>query len=593
MSQCAYSLDAASWTDLPVGPQFDLSLNIDEQTTELVTDGGVIWTEKLFERDAWNLTFKLRTSHVAAFRAMHDAVDGQLERLFLTLDRTADPVVVLYGWKEAGFALQGTGEPVVPPVFNYRFTISGEKMSILTLLRSYAFSDLPADPAAGALARVSDSPGGLWMYSGLRWVRVTGELNVQDAPYNAAGDGVTNDSPAIQSAINDARATGLPVRIPRVPVGYLCSDPLDLTDSDRLTIYGDGFVPPANALFEIAPTNSSTLIGNTGTGGCVICAIGSNGLTMRGFNVSSLGAPNPSTIGMLLGTSTRSVAGPGSSAYYLKQIAVYMPEVADSLPIYCNNVNASNFEDVWTVGDTGIVFDTENPRGIVPPYSAWGPDIQNDGNVMKTCSCLAFSGYALWLHKVNNFEGQQVYLNTLRGGPGYTGTSYAIYSAGCIDVRLKVEIDYFPCVVFMEEFHKNVRIDGSTFPSTTPTGIDLPVIAFFNATGSPLEAASLEHCHFNVTPVMGALPNANFHYTTQGGNPGLVRYIRNCTFIYDTVASPNVLFFNMTSDDAVPLFSNRLEGDSDTITNTLLIDDGVMPTSAYRMFVNGVQIGIA
>lgn len=589
MTQCAYSMDGLSWTDLPAGPQFDLGLGIDEQNTELLTDGGNVWVERLFERDTWALNFKLRTAHVSAFQAMDAATDGQLNRLFITLDRGADPIVAIYGWKEAGFVLTGTGESVIPPVYNYRLSISGEQMSILALLRSYDFADLPANPAAGALARLSDSPGGLWMYSGIRWVKVNTAINVLEAPYNAAGDGITDDSAALQMAIDDARATGLPVYLPRVPAGYLCNTALDLTDSDRLTIYGDGFVPPANDLYAVAPTNASTLIGNTGTGGCVVCAIGSNGLTLRGFNVSTLGAATPSTVGIILGTSTRAVAGPGSAAYYLKQIAVYMTETGSSLPIYCNNVNLSNFEDVWTVGDNGFVLETANPRSIAVPFSAFGPDIENDGNVMTNCAFLTFSQPGLWMHKVNDFSGQQIYINTLNGGPSYSGSAYAIYMSGCIDIYLKVEIDYFPSVIMLNEGIKNMRIDGISFPSTTPISALLPLIALLSEAGG-----QLDNCHFNVSPIMGAAPNSNFHYTTHGGNPGLLIWVRNSTFIFDSIVSTNVLFLNMTSDEAIPLWSNRIEGDIDGITNTLLVDNsGALGSTGYRMFLNGNTIGTA
>lgn len=235
MSQCAYSLDGASWTDLPVGPQFDLGIGVDEQNTELITDGGAIWTERLFERDLWNLTFKIETANVSAFQALHDAVDGQLGRLFITLDRTADPVVAIYGWKEAGFALEGTGERVIPPVFNYRLSISGETMSLLALLRSYEFDELPAAPGPGALARVSDAPGGLWMYSGEQWVRVGRDINVKDAPFNATGDGSTDDTVAVQAALDAAEAVGCGVYFPAGTYRLL-----EFTIPSNCKVYGDG-----------------------------------------------------------------------------------------------------------------------------------------------------------------------------------------------------------------------------------------------------------------------------------------------------------------------------------------------------------------
>lgn len=430
------------------------------------------------------------------------------------------------------------------------------------------------------------------IFGGLGTFHVRGRMSTALSPFwwGAAGDGATDDSAAFQAAIDNAKSTGVPVRVPSVPVGYLISTPLNLNDSDRLLIFGDRYVPAANALYAISPTDSSTLIGNTGTGGCIACCIGANGLTLRNLNFASIksGLATPSTIGLIMGTSNRATNGPGSSAYCLDQIAIYMPETGSSIPIYCNNVNASNFKDIWTVGDNGIVFETANPRGVVVPYGAFGPDIQNDGNTMATCSLLTFSQTGLWMHKVNNFTGSEIYINTLHGGPGFVGFAYAIYMAGCVDVYMRVEVDYFPCVVMMDEFMINVRLDGSTFPSTTPIGVNLPIIALLTQAGG-----SLDNCHFNITPVMGAVTNANYHYTTHGGNPGLLDWVRNSTFIFDTVVSANVLFANMTSAIPVPLWSNSLDGDSDTITNSLLINNVAMATANYRMLLNSKIIGTA
>lgn len=235
MSQCAYSLDAVSWTDLPVGPQFDLGIGIDEENIQFLTDGGKTWEERLFERDGLSLTFKIKTSHIPSFQALQDAVDGGLNRFFFTLDRTADPIVAVYGWKQAGFVLSGTGEPVQPPVYNFQLNISGEEMSILALLRSYDFADLPADPAAGALAMVSDAPGGIWSYSGTQWVRRDEGINVKDAPFNALGNGTDEDTAAFDAAFLAASTYGGVVIIPEGT--YVLSD-FDIPSN--ITVRGAG-----------------------------------------------------------------------------------------------------------------------------------------------------------------------------------------------------------------------------------------------------------------------------------------------------------------------------------------------------------------
>lgn len=589
MTQCAYSLDALSWTDFPVGPQLDLEIGIDEQNIELLTDGGKTWTERLFERDDLTLNFKIKAEHLPAFQALHDAVDPNLNRLFVTLDRTADPIVIIYGWKQSGFTLSGTGEPVQPSAFNYRLSISGEQMSILTLIRSYNFADLPANPAAGTLARVSDSPGGLWVYSGIQWVRNTDYINVKDVPYNAVGDGSTGDSASIQSAIDDALEFGLRVYVPATQAGYLIETALDCHDCDHLSIFGDGAKHPAFGLKDVVPSNGSILLGGTGATGCIIDAAGSNGFQFQGITLSTISVADPSRIGIINGTSNRSDPGtPGSAFHKYEDVAIWMTQLGNSIPMYCNNINLSTFRNVTTLGDASVIFESGNPRLITPPYSTFGADIQNDGNVVENLSCLVH-GVApgepgFWMHKVNNLRGN-IYVANMNGGPSYPGFAYAIYSAGCVDIDLKVEIDYFPAALLMEEFHSNVRFSGSTFPNDTPIGIDLAIIAFLNG-------VRYDNCHWNITPVMGALPNTNFHYTSDGVTP-TIAHIKNCSFIFDSVPSGNVLFLNVTADEAVPLWSNRIEGDTDAILNSLLIAGGIMPAPAYRMFLNGLQIGSA
>jgi hypothetical protein len=64
-------------------------------------------------------------------------------------------------------------------------------------------------------------------------------LNVKDPQFGARGDGVTNDAPAIQAAINAAVSTGGPVFIPAGT--YLISTPLSIPAIEGLIIQGTGW----------------------------------------------------------------------------------------------------------------------------------------------------------------------------------------------------------------------------------------------------------------------------------------------------------------------------------------------------------------
>jgi hypothetical protein len=67
----------------------------------------------------------------------------------------------------------------------------------------------------------------------------TGTYNVKDIPYGAAGDGVQDDTAAIQAAIAAANAAGGGEVV--FPVGtYVCAAPLDLKGMARVTLRGVG-----------------------------------------------------------------------------------------------------------------------------------------------------------------------------------------------------------------------------------------------------------------------------------------------------------------------------------------------------------------
>lgn len=105
----------------------------------------------------------------------------------------------------------------------------------LTFIASYTYAGLPATAPAGALGRVSDAPGGIWMYSGIQWVKV-GPVNVKDAPYNAKGDDSTDDTAAFTLAAATSNRIYAPAGIYQLQTFDVLSNCLIYGDGQGLTV---------------------------------------------------------------------------------------------------------------------------------------------------------------------------------------------------------------------------------------------------------------------------------------------------------------------------------------------------------------------
>lgn len=82
------------------------------------------------------------------------------------------------------------------------------------------------------------------------------QFNVREPPYNAAGDGVTDDTAAINAAISDAEADGGGTVY--IPAGtYKTSDTIVHDDDKSLVIHGDG---PEGTILKYTGSATAVLI---------------------------------------------------------------------------------------------------------------------------------------------------------------------------------------------------------------------------------------------------------------------------------------------------------------------------------------------
>lgn len=125
----AYSLDTSpfEWVDLPNvnrtpgAPRFGAAQDLDENNIVHETNFGVRHVYRVFTRNTWRLTFRITETQLATWRAMHDAVDGELIPFYF---RIGD--AYLYCRKEAGFQPQQLTEMADDPLYDYTITLTEE-----------------------------------------------------------------------------------------------------------------------------------------------------------------------------------------------------------------------------------------------------------------------------------------------------------------------------------------------------------------------------------------------------------------------------------------------------------------------------------
>lgn len=143
-----------------------------------------------------------------------------------------------------------TTQPALPAnsVWLMKVATSGGAITAVTDLRPLSRVSIPSSTkaslptpspeTAGQLFRVTDDVRGLWMDQGTQWFSLSGEIvNVRE--FGAKGDGITDDTAAIQNAINTAASFHGIVYLP--PGTYLIKSPLVITGSTApIYIVGSG-----------------------------------------------------------------------------------------------------------------------------------------------------------------------------------------------------------------------------------------------------------------------------------------------------------------------------------------------------------------
>jgi hypothetical protein len=228
---------------------------------------------------------------------------------------------------------------------------------------------------------------------------LTGAFNVMDAPYNATGDGTTNDTAAIQAALNDADASGGAMVL--IPVGTFSCNPLTFTRKVRIV----GLHP---ILSVIKARASGTLLSHTGVQDL---SGTTNFENIQGPQVENLTLEGNSvgTIGLQM-RDTHHVHPTNVSAYRFTDAGIEMKGTICSTLVRCRGIkNATGFR--W-------VNDPSPPPAVYPGNFPTNLDAMIDCVMFNnTFRGLDYTGgYGLILQGITDVESNGTAGNANAGG---------------------------------------------------------------------------------------------------------------------------------------------------------------------------------
>jgi hypothetical protein len=305
--------------------------------------------------------------------------------------------------------------------------------------------------------------------------------------------GVSDDAGLINTAIANAIANNQGQV--RLPCGKLlinsCINLTNITGGmDFAGCGGTGSVDTGNTNMPLDTSHATTLIGNTGAGGCVIDRTGSSGTTLHDFNIAvPSGASNPSSIGIIDARDDRLGTGALDPFCFnqfnkIRNVYIAMPHnqalnsANGTVAVY--NVNGEHYyiePETRFIADRTMMFLTFNALGVVSPYQTINtgcPGSMTDVYVMQNSSLSGgTTGLAMIASQASeiHFTMQHTQAGTSSNAPAFEIGGPAQTTGVYIDGRCESAVAGATgaCVYFAGNAN-NVNIDLGTSALSGTTG---------------------------------------------------------------------------------------------------------------------------
>lgn len=244
-------------------------------------------------------------------------------------------------------------------------------------------------------------------------------INVKSAPYYAVGDGVTDDTAAINAAVTALTSGGILF----VPEGnYLITTPINLTNlQDRaITIQGVG---RGDGLYDTTPSYGTNFYGRTGTQ-AMFETQGSHYVSFQDCQLYSLTADSDrSAIGIFVGRTT--VQGFAQFHHYARvNIILATKPTANStrgaIPILNVSGEHGEFHHLFLIGDTPLVASIVNPFSYAPSYGTLSAVQSATMNNYYGCVFNSISNWAMELWACQSLYFHGCYYGTITGASNLT-----------------------------------------------------------------------------------------------------------------------------------------------------------------------------